>query len=93
VFLPGSRYEHVPRAVWVDRDGRAHPYTLLRELPPDPPIRQRHQVADGERLDLIAHRMYGDPEQFWRITDANRALRPDDLEVVGSLLRIPLALR
>ena len=31
--------------------------------------------ADGDRLDLISYRFYRDPEQFWRICDANRALR------------------
>ncbi|MFL5804527.1 MAG: hypothetical protein ACJ8CR_22625 [Roseiflexaceae bacterium] len=32
-----------------------------------------------------------DPEQFWRICDANRAMRPDELtETVGRRLRITL---
>ena len=31
----------------------------------------------------MANRFYGDPEQFWRICDANRTLRPDDLETAG----------
>jgi hypothetical protein len=47
-------------------------------------------VADGERLDLIAARFLGDPEQFWRLCDANRTLRPEDLEVAGQSIQIPL---
>ena len=48
-----------------------------------------HRVAQGDRLDLIAYRFYQDPEQFWRICDANRALDPDELEAeVGRQLAI-----
>jgi hypothetical protein len=90
MYAPGSRYERVPQAVYVDRDGRQIPYTLLRPFPDDPPSVQLHEVADHERLDLIAYRFYGDPEQFWRLCDGNRALRPDDLETTGRVIRIPL---
>ena len=50
-----------------------------------------HEFADGERLDLVANRFFGDPQQFWRICDANRAMRPDDLTApIGRRLRITL---
>jgi hypothetical protein len=88
MFERGSRYERVPEAVYVDAAGREHPYALLRELPRDAPALQVHELADGERLDLVAHRYFGDPEQFWRICDANRALRPQDLEAPGLRLLI-----
>jgi hypothetical protein len=90
MFAPGSRYEKVSDAVWVDRQGRRLPYKLLRPFPPDSPTRQFHDVADHERLDLIAFTFFGDPEQFWRVCDANRTLRPDDLEAAGRRIRIPL---
>lgn len=90
MFAPGSRYEKVPEAVWVDRQGRRLPYKLLRPFPPGAPTRQFHDVGDHERLDLIAFRFFGDPEQFWRICDANRTLHPDDLEAAGRRIRIPL---
>ena len=52
---------------------------------------QEHVVADGERLDNIAAQHFGDPELFWRICDANRAMQPDDLlTVIGRRLRITL---
>jgi hypothetical protein len=91
MFTPNSRYAKVPEAIYVDRLGRSYPYKLLRPFPPEAPTRQWHELADGERLDLVAFRFYGDPEQFWRICDGNRALRPEDLEVVARRLRIPLA--
>ena len=93
MFSPGSRYERVPTSVHVDRDGRQHPYVLLRTFPPDPPTQQHHVFAEHERLDLIAYRVFGDSEQFWRICDANRTLRPDSLETLGLRLDIPVVTR
>ncbi|TCV86748.1 LysM domain-containing protein [Sulfurirhabdus autotrophica] len=50
-----------------------------------------HTVLQGERLDNITAQYLDDPEQFWRICDANRALHPDELtERTGSSLRITL---
>jgi hypothetical protein len=93
MFTTTSRYAHVPTAIYADRGGVQRPYVLLRPFPPDAPTRQFHEVADGERLDLIAWRYFADPEQFWRLCDANRKLRPEDLEVVGERIRIPLVTR
>ena len=94
MFTPGSRYAQVPTAVFTDRDGHARPYVLPRPFPtPNAPTRQRHELADGERLDLVAARTFGDPEQFWRLCDVNSELRPDDLEVAGRRITIPLVLR
>ncbi len=93
MFSPGSRYERVPTAVHVDRDGRQHPYVLLRAFPPSVPTQAHHTFAEHERLDLIAFHVFGDPEQFWRVCDANHALRPDTLEVVGLRLDIPVVVR
>lgn len=50
-----------------------------------------HPVSQGERLDHLAARYFGDPTQFWRICDANNVLRPDDLvERPGHRVDIPL---
>jgi hypothetical protein len=94
MFGPGSRYAQVPTAVFTDRDGRERPYVLARPIPSPPaPTRQRHQMADGERLDHVAARAFGDPEQFWRICDVSAELRPDDLELPGRRITVPLVLR
>ena len=48
-------------------------------------------MTEGERLDHIAAKYLGDPEQFWRLCDANGAIRADDLiEPVGRSIRITL---
>ena len=49
-----------------------------------------HLVTQGERLDTITARYLGDPEQFWRLCDANAAMNPDELEKIGRRLQIPL---
>jgi hypothetical protein len=93
MFAPGSRYERVGEATFAHPDGRISTYKLLRIPPPQAPASQTAEVAEGERLDLIADRFYGDPEQFWRLCDGNRILRPEDAEIAGRRLVIPLAVR
>jgi len=42
-------------------------------------------------LDNLAAKYLGDPEQFWRLCDANGAMRPDELvEVIGAVIKITL---
>jgi hypothetical protein len=50
----------------------------------------RHVVGEAERLDQIANQELGDPEQWWRVADANDALIPAELERPGLALRITL---
>ncbi|SRR6266481_2515562 len=50
-----------------------------------------HTVVQSDRLDNVTARYLGDPEQFWRVCDANNAMRPEELtETVGRHLRITL---
>lgn len=54
-----------------------------------PPAGTTHRVAAGERLDLIAARLLGDPHRYWRIADANPTADVDALEEPGRDLEIP----
>lgn len=91
MFTKGSRYAQVPEAVYVDPDGREIPYKLLRVAPQPPADVAGHLVVEGDRLDLLAHRYLGDPELYWRICDANRALRPEELtDERGRRISIPM---
>lgn len=90
MFTRGSRYEKVPEAIHTDPAGREIPYKRLRLIPAATGL-QTHRVAPDDRLDLIAFRYYRDPEQFWRICDANAALHPEELTAeVGRRLHVPL---
>lgn len=91
-FAPTSRYAATEVAMHEDADGRRSPY-LRRRFVPQPEAfatLAEHEVTEGERLDNVTAKHLGDPEQFWRVADANRAMRPDDLMEVGRRLRITL---
>jgi hypothetical protein len=98
MFEPTSRYYRLETATYERRDEGSEgsteiAYVRRRFLPQgdDLPLLVEVTVGDGERLDLIAARTLGDPEQFWRICDANDAMRPEDLtEGAGHTLRVPV---
>jgi len=90
-FPPNSRYNGTDTAT-LDAGGETIVYLRRRFVPsPDQltPI-QEHTVRQGERLDNLAAQFLGDPELFWRLCDANGAMRPEDLEAPGITLRITL---
>ena len=93
MFEPSSRYYHLETATLRLPNGREVVYVLRRFLPaPEAvPAAGETLVGPGDHLDHIAARTLGDPELFWRICDANGALRPDELtEVIGRRVRITL---
>lgn len=88
-----SRYYRIETAVHTTADGRPIPYLRRRFIPQAGrfTLIQEHAVVEGDRLDNITHRYMGDPEQFWRICDANNVLRPEELtEEIGRRIRITL---
>jgi len=92
-FPPSSRYHQTPIARRTMADGADVAYLRRRFVPPPErfALLQEHTVTEGERLDHIAAKYLGDPEQFWRLCDANGTVRPDELiEPVGRRIRITL---
>jgi len=93
MFPPTSRYANVETAELEIGPGRTVNY-LRRRFMPQPDrfvLLLEHTVVDGDRLDNLTARYLGDPEQFWRVADANGAMRPEELtETVGRRLRITL---
>jgi hypothetical protein len=93
LFSPNSRYHVVPTAVHQMPDGTTVLYVKRRFIPPPEKfaLLHEHTLVQGERLDHLAARYFGDPELFWRICDANGILRPEELlEEVGRRIRITL---
>lgn len=92
-FPPTSRYFGVETAKHIAPDGRISVY-LRRGFLPNPTrfaLLLEHIVTEDERLDTIAAKYMEDPEGFWRIGDANAAMRPQDLtDPPGRRLRITL---
>ncbi len=93
LYPPGSRYHGLAARQHTLADGTVVTYSERRFLPrpEDLALLQEHRVEEGERIDAIAARYLGDPLQYWRVCDANRALRPAELTaVIGRRLRITL---
>ena len=93
MFPVTSRYYGLATATLETADGKMIVYVRRRFVPPPErfELLQEHTVAEGERLDTITAQYLGDPEQFWRVCDANGAVRPEELtETVGRRLRITL---
>lgn len=93
LFPPASRYFGIETATLEDAAGKTVIYLRRRfvPLPEHFALLQEHVVTQEERLDNITAKYLDDPEQFWRVCDANRAMRPDELaETIGRRLRITL---
>jgi hypothetical protein len=97
MFEPTSRYYELETVKMTVRDSRGEPrvisYKRRRFVPPGGAMTTlaEHIVTQGDRLDNLAARYVGDPEQFWRICDANEAMRPEELvEEVGRAIKIGL---
>jgi hypothetical protein len=93
MFAITSRYYSIPTAEFETTEGKKIVYLRRRFAPPPSAftLLLEHSVTEGERLDSITAQYLGDPEQFWRVCDANSAIRPEELiETVGRRLRITL---
>jgi hypothetical protein len=93
MFPINSRYLGIETATIETADRKTIIYLRRRFIPsPDRfALLLEHVVTQGDRLDNITAQYLGDPEQFWRVCDANNAMRPDELtETIGRRLRITL---
>jgi hypothetical protein len=93
MFPITSRYYNTPIAKYDTPSGTPIAYLRRRFVPPQErfDLLLEHTVSQGERLDQIAAQYLGDPEQFWRIADANNAMQPDELtQPIGRHIRITM---
>ncbi|HTQ15213.1 MAG TPA: hypothetical protein VMH86_15180 [Rhizomicrobium sp.] len=92
LFSTASRYYGIDVET-IAQDGRLIAYLKRRFVPQASRFQllQEHTVADGERLDNVAAQYLGDPTLFWRLADANNAMRPETLtEKPGTKIRITM---
>ncbi|HYJ84091.1 MAG TPA: hypothetical protein VEW26_14760 [Allosphingosinicella sp.] len=91
-FPPESRYHGSEVRSFTAPDGVEIVYLARRFVPEPGRFRTLsvHVVAQGERLDMVAARLVGDPEQYWRLCDSNGALWPEELEASEARVRITL---
>jgi hypothetical protein len=92
-FPPNSRYHATPTVTTVTAGGRTIVHLRRRIVPPPERFAtfREHTVVQGDRLDRLAAEHLGDPEVYYRICDANGAIRPDELiETGGRRLRLTM---
>lgn len=93
MFEYTSRYYRINTASFVTENGNEITYVRRRFLPNGErmPLLEEVTVDEGDRLDLITARRLGDPEQFWRVCDANNTMNPFNLTATpGRRLRVPV---
>jgi nucleoid-associated protein YgaU len=91
MFDPASRYAKLGTEILTVNGGQVN-YVMRRFLPRPDSISsvQQVKVVVGDRMDLIGTRALGDPEQFWRICDANPIMYPLEASSrPGTILRVP----
>lgn len=92
-FGLNSRYHSVPLGRYLrDATDPGVAYVLRRFIPQrrDIAIAAEHIVQSGERPDLLAAQMLGDPELYWRIADGNAVIDPFALtDTLGARIVIP----
>ncbi|MGH9429921.1 MAG: LysM domain-containing protein [Terriglobia bacterium] len=81
LFTATSRYYGMGTDTLDLPQGKTIIYLRRRFVPPPEGFQllQEHTVVQGDRLDNLAAQYLGDPTLFWRLSDANRAMRPEDL--------------
>jgi hypothetical protein len=93
LFSATSRYYGIGTSSLQLPGGKSVVY-LERRFVPQPEsfqLLQEHTIVQGDRLDNLAGTYLGDSTLFWRLCDANRAVRPEVLtETEGLVLRITL---
>ena len=79
--MTDSRYRTPPHVTGPDAHGRI---TLAVDARPLPSAHgtYHHILSDGDRIDAVAAKYYGDPLAWWQISDANpETLSPWSLAV------------
>jgi hypothetical protein len=92
-YGPESRYYGLPLLTQTTSAGAQISYVSRRLIPPpeDFALLQRYRVQQGDRVDVIAGSILGNPLSYWQICDANLALEPDDVTAVpGAFIVITL---
>jgi nucleoid-associated protein YgaU len=88
MILTGSRYMGQP-VVTVPTATQGSTATVFAPPPNAPASFSYYTVLEGDRFDLIANRVYGIPDYWWKIANANPEVFYPDMLVAGSIIRIP----
>lgn len=70
MFSKGSRYRNLSESSPVSANGERQRSKEMRVIPATVG-RFQHTVREGDRLDLLAFKYYGEATKWWQISDAN----------------------
>jgi prophage DNA circulation protein len=84
---PSSRFGDLPILSVTAPDGRQRHVVALRLKPEALVHLTTYRVREGDAIDLLAARLYGDEGLWWRLLDGNPIRYPLDL-VAGDLLEV-----
>jgi len=81
LFPQSSRYYGASVRRMTSPDGKQVAYLDRRFVPQRDrfAVLQEHPVTESDRPDNLAAQYLGNPEQFWRLADANFDLNPFDM--------------
>lgn len=49
----------------------------------------RYTSSQGDSFDILAQKVFGNPQEYWRIAELNPAVKyPNEIEI-GTVIRIP----
>lgn len=86
----GSRYEDADIQYVLDGRMQSTRATAFRTNPAEEITTNRYWWwREDDRIDSLATRYYGSPEQWWRIMDANPEFIDPQSIPVGTKIRIP----
>jgi hypothetical protein len=88
MVFKGSRYSATDVVEIRGSDDRVRRTLATRAISP-PPSALEQTVVDGERLDTLAARFYGEATKYWLLLDANpETLNPFELLVPGRAIHV-----
>jgi nucleoid-associated protein YgaU len=89
VIVTGSRYAGQP-VITVPIDAQGDTAAAVYGPPVTGPVNfAYYTVVTGDRFDTISYKVYGIPDYWWKIANANPEVFYPDFLVVGSIIRIP----
>lgn len=63
--------------------------TVFRNFPEESSAFYYYTWVEGDRMDILAHKFYGNPAMWWKIMDYNPEIN-DTFDIpVGTTIRIP----
>lgn len=89
MVFKGSRYSTTEVVEIRGPDGQVRRTLAIRVIVP-PASALAQTVNEGERLDTLAARFYGEPTRYWLLLDANPdVLNPFEVLSAGRVIQVP----